>query len=82
MTPTASAAMATRPSSSVARKLAKPRPRSPSRLASGTRHPVEGEAVGVRRMPAHLAVGGLDLEARRPRRHDDREISARAGAGR
>ena len=38
MTPTASAAMATRPSSSVARKLAKPRPRSPSRWSAGTRH--------------------------------------------
>ena len=37
MHPTASAAIATRPSSRVARNWAKPRPRSPSRLASGTR---------------------------------------------
>ncbi len=41
MTPTASAAMATRPSSRMARKLAKPRPRSPSRLAAGTRQSVK-----------------------------------------
>ena len=40
--PTARAAMATRPSSRMARKLAKPRPRSPSRLASGTRQSVKG----------------------------------------
>ena len=37
--PVDSAATATRPSSSVARNWAYPRPRSPSRFASGTRHP-------------------------------------------
>ena len=37
MQPTARAAMATRPSSSVARNCPNPLPRSPSRLASGTR---------------------------------------------
>ena len=41
MHPTASAAIATRPSSRVARNCAKPRPRSPSRLASGTRQSVK-----------------------------------------
>src|SRR6516162_5768433 len=37
--PTDSAAIATRPSSSVRRNCAYPRPRSPSRFAAGTRHP-------------------------------------------
>ena len=37
MQPTASAAIATRPSSRMARNWANPRPRSPSRFASGTR---------------------------------------------
>ena len=39
--PVASAAMATRPSSRICRKLAYPRPRSPSRFSSGTRTSVK-----------------------------------------
>ena len=56
--------MATRPSSRMARKLAKPRPRSPSRFSAGTRQSVKRQPVGVRGVPAHLAVRRLDLEAR------------------
>ena len=39
-TPTASAAIATRPSSRIARNCANPRPRSPRRFSSGTRQPL------------------------------------------
>ena len=71
--------MAMRPSSRISRNWAKPRPRVPSRCSCG--HPAldERQAVGVRGVPAHLAVRRLDLEAGRAGGDDDRRDLARPG---
>ena len=70
-----------RPSSRICRNWAKPRPALAEQVGLGHAGVGEGEPVGVGRVPAHLPVGRLHLEARRARRHDDRADLARAGAG-
>ena len=71
MSPSASAEMAIRPSSSVLRNWRSPCPSSPRRLSCGHPAVLEGQAVGVGDVPAELAVGRLDGEARRAARDHD-----------
>ena len=72
ITPTARAAMATRPSSRICEELGE----APAPFAQqvGCGHAAVGEAepVGVGGVPAHLPVGRLHREPGRAGRHDDR----------
>ena len=83
MQPTASAAMATRPSSSVARNCAEALAPRAEQVGLGDPAVVEGQRVGVTGVPAELVVGRLGGEARRAGRHDDRrDLGLRHPGGR
>ncbi len=70
--PTASAAIAIRPSSRIARKLRSPLPGSAEQVVARHAAVLQREAMRVAGVPAHLAVRRLDDQAGRAGRHDER----------
>ena len=87
MQPTASAAIATRPSSRVARNWAVAPAAVADEVGLGHAAVGEGQAMGVGGVPAELVVGRLDVEAGRSRGDDDGRdlglaVVAHAGASR
>ena len=80
MQPTARAAIATRPSSRVARNCAKPRPRSPRRLASGTCASSKLSGWVSEACQPSLSYAGSAVNPGVPDGHDDRrDLGLRPG---
>ena len=79
MTPTASAAIATRPSSRMCEELGEAATALAEQVVLGHAALDERETVRVGRVPSHLAVRRLHLEARSTRRNDDRRDLVRSG---